>query len=113
MDDGISSQELPSPQSWSQRSLAIAELLLPYLHKQPSVAEFNQLRYELKNHYKGRSVTEQTVRTLLNKYRADGVAGLEGVQKLHWYSMRNILLRSFDLYGWVLSGLGCILFTIR
>jgi hypothetical protein len=73
--DGTTPEEFSSPQTWSQRSLAIAELLLPYLHKKPSVAEFNQLRFQLKGVYKGRKVSEQTVRNLLNKYRANGVAG--------------------------------------
>ncbi len=76
-DDRTTDEAFSSPQSWSQRSISIAELLLPYRNRQPSVAEYNELRYHLKIHYKGRLVSEQTVRTLINKYRADGVAGLE------------------------------------
>ncbi|HEY1015549.1 MAG TPA: hypothetical protein VGE07_22765, partial [Herpetosiphonaceae bacterium] len=67
----------PPAKSWSPRAVALATILEPYRERQPNLEEFEHLRKELRSVYKGRLVSPQTIYTLLTRFRADGLDGLE------------------------------------
>lgn len=72
----MSTIDLP-PASWSRRAVTIATILEPYRERQPTAAEFEALRVQLRSAYKGKLVSTQTLYNLLARFRANGLDGLE------------------------------------